>query len=169
MGARRPGSTPPVRDARRYLINPNGSVNKCRPRESRDRSAPAKRRARERVREFEGRSPSNKTMTAMTQSATNVVLALAATVAVNAIRRPRMDTAGQVQEIAESLLPPAPPMPVVDISRHGTPWRWTSVLLAPIELLALAWSVPVLILLVMVPIGLVLAAALWVGRLILGR
>jgi hypothetical protein len=105
----------------------------------------------------------------MTQSATNVVLALAAAVAVNAIRRPRLDTAGRVQEI-ESLLPtPAPPMHVVDVSRLATPWRWTSVLLAPLELLALAWSIPVLILLVMVPIGLVLAGALWVGRLIVGR
>jgi hypothetical protein len=36
-------------------------------------------------------------------------------------------------------------------------------------LLALAWSVPVIILLIMVPIGLALASALWLGRLVLGR
>jgi hypothetical protein len=55
----------------------------------------------------------------------------------------------------------------VNVSRPATRWRWTDVLLAPVEALALAWSVPVLILLLMAPIGLVLAGVLWVGRLVL--
>jgi len=54
-----------------------------------------------------------------------------------------------------------------EVSRPVTPWRWTNVLLAPLEALALAWSVPFLILLVMVPVGLALASALWLARLLL--
>ena len=62
---------------------------------------------------------------------------------------------------------PAPrgsPAYVVDVSRAVKPWRWTSVLLAPLELLALAWGAPVLILLIMLPIGLALVGVLWLGR-----
>ena len=54
----------------------------------------------------------------------------------------------------------------VDVSRPVTASGWRSSLQAPIELLALAWSVPVLILLVMAPIGLVLAGVLWVVRFV---
>jgi hypothetical protein len=39
------------------------------------------------------------------------------------------------------------------------------VLLAPLELLVVAWSVPVVILLIAAPIGLTIAALLWLGRL----
>jgi hypothetical protein len=39
------------------------------------------------------------------------------------------------------------------------------VLLAPLELLVVAWSVPVVILLIAAPIGLAIAAFLWLGRL----
>lgn len=56
----------------------------------------------------------------------------------------------------------------VDVNRTVTPWRWTSVLLAPLELLALAWTIPFLVLLVMVPFGLVIAGALWAGRAVFG-
>jgi hypothetical protein len=52
----------------------------------------------------------------------------------------------------------------VDVSRRAIPWRWTSVLLAPLELLALVWSIPIVIALLMVPIGLAVMAALWVVR-----
>ena len=58
------------------------------------------------------------------------------------------------------------PKYVVDVSRPVTPWRWTNSLQAPIELLALAWGIPLLILLLIVPVGLALAAALWIGRLV---
>ena len=60
------------------------------------------------------------------------------------------------------------PKYVVDVSRPATPWRWTNSLQAPIELLALAWGIPLLILLLIVPVGLALAAALWIGRLVVG-
>jgi hypothetical protein len=42
-------------------------------------------------------------------------------------------------------------------------------LLAPVELLALAWGIPLLILAIMLPVGLVLSGVLWFGRLIVGR
>jgi len=58
------------------------------------------------------------------------------------------------------------PKYVVDVSRPITPWRWTNSLQAPIELLALAWGIPLLILLLIVPVGLALAGALWIGRLV---
>ena len=56
----------------------------------------------------------------------------------------------------------------VDVSRPVMPWSWRSSLQAPIELLALAWGIPLLIMLMMVPVGLALAAALWVARLVFG-
>ena len=58
------------------------------------------------------------------------------------------------------------PKYVVDVSRPVTPWRWQSCLQAPIELLALAWGIPLLILLLIVPVGLAVAGALWIGRLV---
>jgi hypothetical protein len=57
---------------------------------------------------------------------------------------------------------------VVDVSRPAAPWSWKARLLLPIQLLAVAWSVPFLILLVLLPIGLAIASALWLGRRILG-
>ena len=62
----------------------------------------------------------------------------------------------------------ATPNSVVDVSRTVTPWGWRSSLQASIELLALAWGIPVLILLLITPVGLALAGALWVARLVVG-
>jgi hypothetical protein len=97
------------------------------------------------------------------------VLWMTVAVALNTIRHPRWHAVGQemARDIGpHQLLTPGYSTSVKDVSRPVRPWRWTSVLLAPVELLALAWSVPVLILFVMVPIGLALASVLWVGRLI---
>lgn len=47
------------------------------------------------------------------------------------------------------------------------PWRWTSVPLAVVELLAVAWSVPFVILAVGIPIALAVALVHWVGRFFL--
>jgi hypothetical protein len=58
----------------------------------------------------------------------------------------------------------ARPSYVIDVSRPEIPLRWTSVVMAPVELLALAWSVPVAILMITAPIGLGLAGVLWVAR-----
>ena len=49
------------------------------------------------------------------------------------------------------------------------PWRWTSVLSAPLELMLVAWTIPLAILLIMVPVGLALASLLWLGEVTLGR
>jgi len=62
-----------------------------------------------------------------------------------------------------------PPAYVIDVSRPVPPFRWRSLVLPPIELLTLAWGVPALIMLLMVPVGLALAAAFWVGRFVLGQ
>ena len=76
--------------------------------------------------------------------------------------------------VAENLRPrrvptAASPAYVVDVSRPVTPFGWRSLVLAPIEILALAWSVPVLIMLLMVPVGLAVAIAFWVGRFVFGQ
>ena len=56
---------------------------------------------------------------------------------------------------------------VVDVSRPVVPWRWTSVLLTAVELLAVAWSIPVIILAVGSPIILAVALIYWIGRFVL--
>ena len=91
------------------------------------------------------------------------VLVLTATIATT-IRRPRPFPL--TRRIPENLgRPVTTPSYVVDVSRSSTPWSWRTVLLAPLELLVVAWSVPVVILLIAAPIGLAMAALLWVGRL----
>jgi hypothetical protein len=92
------------------------------------------------------------------------VLVVTATVAANTIRRPH--PLRVTRRIPENLgRPVTTPSYVVDVSRPSTPWSWRAVLLAPFELLVVAWSVPVLILLIAAPIGLAIAALLWLGRL----
>jgi hypothetical protein len=59
-------------------------------------------------------------------------------------------------------------MAVINISRAVVPWNWRDVFLAPVELLALAWGVPLLVLLALLPFGLVIAVAIRLGRMILG-
>jgi hypothetical protein len=97
------------------------------------------------------------------------VLWLTATAAVNTDTLTRPGVVGG-RRVANNTLPrvvtPAYPA-YVNVSRPVTRWRWTDVLLAPVEALSLAWSVGFLVLLLMVPVGLALASALWVGRLIL--
>ena len=94
------------------------------------------------------------------------MLLVTAAVAVNTIRRPHPLVV--TRRIPENLgRPVTTPSSVVDVSRPSTPWSWRSVLQAPLELLVVAWSVPVVILLIAAPIGLVIAAFLWLGRLML--
>lgn len=58
---------------------------------------------------------------------------------------------------------------VVDVSRPVQPWRWTSVLAAPLELVALTWSVPLVMLAGMASVGLAMTSLLWLGRQIVSR
>ena len=62
---------------------------------------------------------------------------------------------------------PARPAYVLDVSRPVNPRRWTSILLAPIELLALAWGAGLVIMLILAAIGIAVASALWLSRLVL--
>jgi hypothetical protein len=57
---------------------------------------------------------------------------------------------------------------VVDVSRPAQPRRWTDLLLVPLELLAVVWSIPFLILLVSIPAVLVVALIYQLGRLVVG-
>ena len=92
------------------------------------------------------------------------VLVVTATVAANTIRRPHPLVV--TRRIPVNLgRPVTTPSYVVDVSRPSTTWSWRAVLLAPLELLVVAWSVPVVILLIAAPIGLTIAALLWLGRL----
>ena len=91
------------------------------------------------------------------------VLVVTATVAANTIRRPHPVLV--TRRIPENLgRPVTTPSYVVDVSRPSTPLSWRAVLLAPFELLVVAWSVPVVILLIAAPIGLAIAVFLWLGR-----
>jgi hypothetical protein len=93
------------------------------------------------------------------------VFLVTAAVAANTIRRPYPLVV--TRRIPENLgRPVTPQSSVVDVSRPPSPpWSWRSLVLAPLELLAVAWSVPVVILLIAAPIALVVAALLWLGRL----
>ena len=94
------------------------------------------------------------------------------TIAVAFIALRNGHTAGRVVRLTrpgQTVHLPAVPGYVVNVSRPVAPWRWTSVLLLPLEIVALAFAVPLVVLLVMVPVGLAAAAALWLGRLIAGR
>jgi len=91
------------------------------------------------------------------------VLVVTATVAADTIRRPHPVLV--TRRIPENLgRPVTTPSYVVDVSRPSTSWSWRAVLLAPLELLVVAWSVPVVILLIAAPIGLAIAVFLWLGR-----
>ena len=91
------------------------------------------------------------------------VLLVTAAVAANTIRRPYPLVV--TRRIPENPGPVTTQSYVVDVSRPSPPWSWRSVVLAPLELLVVAWSVPVVILLIAAPIGLAIAAFLWLGRL----
>ena len=74
--------------------------------------------------------------------------------------------------VTEELVPrgvaaPASPAYVVNVGRprpRGAPVRF---LLAPLELLAVAWSVPLLFLALMVPVGLLVTTIVWAVGLVL--
>jgi hypothetical protein len=92
------------------------------------------------------------------------VLVVTATVAADTIRHPHPVLV--TRRIPENLgRRVTTPSHVVDVSHSSTPWSWRAVLLAPLELLVVAWSVPVVILLIAAPIGLAIAVFLWLGRL----
>ena len=59
-------------------------------------------------------------------------------------------------------------MAVINISRPVAPRSWRDLFLVPVELLALAWGVPLLVLLALLPFGLVIAGAVRLGRMIFG-
>ena len=61
---------------------------------------------------------------------------------------------------------PGAPAYVINVSRPEAPQSWSGLLMAPIELLAVAWTTPLLIFAMTLPVGLAAAAAVWIGRMI---
>jgi hypothetical protein len=57
---------------------------------------------------------------------------------------------------------------VIDVSRPARPWRWRTVMTDALSLVAVAWSVPLVVLVVGTPIALAIVLLLWVGRQVLG-
>jgi hypothetical protein len=60
------------------------------------------------------------------------------------------------------------PMAVIDVSRPLVPWTWRDAFLAPMEFFALAWGVPLLVFLALLPFGLMGAGAVRLGRMFWG-
>ena len=56
---------------------------------------------------------------------------------------------------------------VVDVSRTPVRWRWTHVLLMPLEFLAVVWSLPAVAMVVAAIVGIAFAGVLGIVRLIL--
>ena len=50
------------------------------------------------------------------------------------------------------------------VDRAIVPWRWRSLVLAPVELLAAAWSIPVVVMLIAVPIAVAVSLVLWLAQ-----
>ena len=61
------------------------------------------------------------------------------------------------------------PMAVIDVSRPLVPWTWRDAFLAPMEFFALAWGVPLLVFLVLLPFGLVVGGVVRLGRMFWGN
>ena len=57
------------------------------------------------------------------------------------------------------------PMAVIDVSRPLVPWTWRDAWLTPMEFFALAWGVPILVFLVLLPFGLAVAGVVRLGRM----
>ena len=57
----------------------------------------------------------------------------------------------------------------MNVSRTVVPWSWKGVLLAPLELLAIAWSVPLAVLLVAAPIALFVALLVRLAQFVADR
>ena len=55
----------------------------------------------------------------------------------------------------------------LDVSRPMLRWRWSTVLMDAVDLLAVVLSVPLAVLLVGAPIALTIALLIWLGRLAL--
>ena len=71
------------------------------------------------------------------------------------------------QGVRVEVLPPVVvPSYVIDVGRAVKSWRWTSVLLAPLELLAVIWAIPFVILVAGLPVVLLVASIYWLGRFV---
>ena len=57
---------------------------------------------------------------------------------------------------------------VIDVTRPPQPWRWRTVAMDALSLVAVAWSVPLVVLVVGTPIALAIVLLVWSVRRVLG-
>lgn len=62
----------------------------------------------------------------------------------------------------------APPPPGLNVSRPIVPWRWRTAIVGAIELAAVVWSIPFVIVAIGAPLALAIVALLWLARWTLG-
>ena len=60
-------------------------------------------------------------------------------------------------------------MAVIDVSRPLVTWTWRDAFLAPVELFAVAWGLPLLVFLALLPFGLLVAGVVRIGRMFWGN
>jgi hypothetical protein len=58
--------------------------------------------------------------------------------------------------------------PGLNVSRPIEPWRWRAALVNAFELVAVVWSIPLVIVAIGAPLALAIVALLWLARWVLG-
>ena len=58
--------------------------------------------------------------------------------------------------------------PGLNVSRPIAPWRWRTAFVNAVELMAVVWSIPFVIVAIGAPLALAIAALLWLARWVLG-
>jgi hypothetical protein len=56
----------------------------------------------------------------------------------------------------------------LNVSRPIVPWRWRTAIVDAVELIAVVWSIPFVIVAVGAPVALAIVALLWLARWVLG-
>jgi hypothetical protein len=56
----------------------------------------------------------------------------------------------------------------LNVSRPIVPWRWRTPIVGAVELMAVVWSIPFVIVAIGAPLALAIVALLWVARWVLG-
>ena len=113
------------------------------------------------------RSASSPIMTPSTMLVVGALWLATAVIALNTLKNGSAPGRVEKTDTGRRRTTPAAAWPTSDAGVTRPSWlrRGADILQVPFELLALAWSIPVVILLIMVPIGLALAVVLWLGRL----
>jgi hypothetical protein len=112
------------------------------------------------------RSASSPIMTPSTMLVVGALWLATAVIALNTLKNGSAPGRVGRTDTGRTTAAAASPTSDAGVTRPSRLRRAADILQVPFELLALAWSIPVVILLIMVPIGLALAVVLWLGRLV---